>query len=67
MAIIALKEYKKAKKNNDQGKADSALGVLNSNINYFGYGYLKNPHDAIPPIKLTFYSFRGMVDWDSGL
>ena len=61
MAITALKDYKEAKKNNDQAKADSALGILNANIGYFGYGHLNDVHDAIPPIKITFYSFRGMV------
>ena len=28
---------------------------------YFGYGYLKTPQESIPPIALTFYSFRIMV------
>jgi cytochrome d ubiquinol oxidase subunit I len=60
-AIAALRDYKTAKKQNDTAKADSALKILNENIHYFGYGYLNDPHDAIPPIKLTFYSFRGMV------
>ncbi len=60
-AITALKTYKEAKKSGSQAIADSALVVLNENIRYFGYGYLTSEHDAIPPIKLTFYSFRIMV------
>ncbi len=31
------------------------------NYRYFGYGYLKDPKESIPPIALTFYSFRIMV------
>jgi cytochrome bd ubiquinol oxidase subunit I len=61
LAIAALKDYKDAVKAKDKAKADSSLLTLNANFKYFGYGYLKDPHDAIPPIKLTFYSFRAMV------
>ena len=61
LAIAALKEYKAALKAKDKPKADSTLKVLNDNFKYFGYGNMKDPHEAIPPIKLTFYSFRLMV------
>jgi len=60
-AIAALKSYKEAGRTGDTARADSALSVLNENISYFGYGYLKEIHDIIPPIPITFYSFRGMV------
>jgi len=61
VAISALKTYKEAKKSGDTAKSDSALTLLNANFNHFGYGFLKDEHEAIPPIKLTFYSFRIMV------
>jgi cytochrome d ubiquinol oxidase subunit I len=61
LAIAALKDYKSAKKTGDSVKAGVALTDLNTNFPYFGYGYLQSPSDAIPPIKLTFYSFRIMV------
>ena len=57
----ALKTYEQAKKDNNQAVADSALSVMNENYKYFGYGFLQKPEDAIPPIALTFYSFRVMV------
>lgn len=60
-AHAALKDYELAKKDGDTAKADSALAVLNANYKYFGYGFLEKPEDAIPPIALTFYSFRVMV------
>jgi cytochrome d ubiquinol oxidase subunit I len=61
LAISALKEYKEAKKAGNQALADSAKTALDANFNHFGYGFLKDEHEAIPPIKLTFYSFRFMV------
>jgi cytochrome d ubiquinol oxidase subunit I len=61
VAIAALKEFKAAKNAGNERKADSARLVLNEHINHFGYGYLTDVHDAIPPIKPIFYSFRIMV------
>ncbi len=60
-AIRALKDFKEAKKNGNTLKADSYRLILNENFKYFGYGYFDNPHQAIPPIAPTFYSFRIMV------
>ena len=71
VAIAALREYTFAKKAGNTVKADSALSVFQANyagINalgekerYFGYGYISNENQLIPPMKLTFYSFRIMV------
>ncbi|MDE6702442.1 MAG: cytochrome ubiquinol oxidase subunit I, partial [Muribaculaceae bacterium] len=32
-----------------------------ANFKYFGYGYLDSAEEAVPPVGLTFYSFRVMV------
>ena len=61
LAVAALKDFKMAGKEGDVMKADSALKILEEHFSYFGYGHLKDVHDAIPPIKPTFYSFRIMV------
>jgi len=71
VAIDALREYTLAKKANNEAKADSALTVFRANyegINaqgekerYFGYGYISSENQLIPPVQLTFYSFRLMV------
>lgn len=61
LAIAALKDYKSSRKNNDTVKAGVALRVFRSNYKYFGYGYFHDPQEIIPPIKITFYSFRIMV------
>ncbi|MDE7397467.1 MAG: cytochrome ubiquinol oxidase subunit I, partial [Muribaculum sp.] len=34
---------------------------LKADYQYFGYGYLDSPQEAVPPVALTFYSFRIMV------
>jgi cytochrome d ubiquinol oxidase subunit I len=61
VAIQALKDYSAAKKDADSVKMKEALVLLHDNYRYFGYGYLAEPNDAIPSVKLTFYSFRIMV------
>lgn len=37
------------------------LILFRLNYPYFGYAYLNSPEDAVPPVALTFYSFRVMV------
>jgi cytochrome d ubiquinol oxidase subunit I len=60
-AIQALANYRQAKKDKDETLAQEARATLDENFAYFGYGYIKNPSELIPPITLTFYSFRVMV------
>jgi len=57
----ALKTYRAAKKDGDIQTAESALLDLRENMQYFGYGFFKDPKEAIPPIGLTFYAFRVMI------
>lgn len=61
LAIKALADYRKAKKDGDDELARLSYGVLMDNFDYFGYGYIKNPSELIPNVALTFYSFRIMV------
>jgi cytochrome d ubiquinol oxidase subunit I len=61
LAIQALADYRKAKKNKDEAAAQQARTVLDENFAYFGYGYIKDPTDLIPPVGITFYAFRVMV------
>ena len=60
-AIQALKDYNTAKKSKDTTGTKAALSLLQTNYNYFGYGFLTEAKQTIPPVKLTFYSFRLMV------
>jgi cytochrome d ubiquinol oxidase subunit I len=61
LAIQALANYRTAKQNKNEVAAKEARAVLDENFAYFGYGYIKNPTDLIPPIGMTFYAFRIMV------
>ncbi len=61
MARVALQDYDKARKANDSVAMADASQRIKENFKYFGYGYLKSPEDAIPPVALTFYAFRAMV------
>ncbi|OPA75957.1 cytochrome C oxidase subunit II [Campylobacter pinnipediorum subsp. pinnipediorum] len=61
IAVNALREYKEAKKNQDLDAMSNAKSTLDENIKYLGYGYLKDPTEAIPPVATTFYSFHIMV------
>ncbi|MBQ2208428.1 MAG: cytochrome ubiquinol oxidase subunit I [Prevotella sp.] len=58
-AISALANYREAKANGDA--ADSPLQELKENMPYFGYGYVKDKNDVVPPIWVNFWAFRIMV------
>ncbi len=58
VAIDALAAYRQAK---DPAAKEAALKTLRENFDCFGYGYLNEPADLVPPVALTFYSFRIMV------
>lgn len=58
LAIRALASYRAAESDSLKQQARTAL---DENFRYFGYGYIKNPSDLIPPVGLTFYAFRVMV------
>ena len=62
LAITALADYRKAKK---EGASEATLApylsTINENMKYFGYGYVKNPHDIVPYVPVNFWAFRIMV------
>ena len=61
-AIAALADYRKSKA---EGASEAVLAqqlqTLNENMPYFGYGYVKDKHDVVPPIWVNFWAFRIMV------
>ena len=61
-AITALAAYRKAKKEGaDEGVLNEHLSVINANMQYFGYGYVKDKSDVVPPVWVNFWAFRIMV------
>lgn len=67
IAKKALFNYKLAKKEGDTVLADSLRANfeneewMNSYFKYFGYSYFQDPHDIIPNVPISFYSFHIMV------
>ncbi|ADV45869.1 cytochrome ubiquinol oxidase subunit I [Nitratifractor salsuginis] len=60
-AVEALAAYKQAKKKGDEAAMEAALKIFEANSAYLGYGYLKSPEQAVPPVQTTFYAFHTMV------
>lgn len=61
IAIQALADYRQAKKDKDEAGMAAHKATLDENFDYFGYGYLNDPSELVPPIGLSFYSFHIMV------
>ncbi len=67
IARDALSNYKLAKKENNTILADSLRSNLENKawmdtyFKYFGFSYFDNPHDIIPSVPISFYSFHIMV------
>ena len=61
-AINALAAYRKAKKDGaDEATLSAQLSAIKENIPYFGYGYVKDRNEVVPPIPVNFWAFRIMV------
>lgn len=60
-AKSALAAYDRAERAGDVARMDSARNVIAENFKYFGYANFDSVEEAIPPIGMTFYSFRIMV------
>lgn len=61
IAVAELTRYKLAKEKGDAATAASALNLFNQHKGDLGYGYLKSPAQAVPPVAISFYSFHIMV------
>ncbi len=60
-AIVALATYRKAVKEKDVAAKAEAKKVLDENMQYFGYGYIKDADQIVPSVPVCFYAFRIMV------
>lgn len=57
----ALRIYDTAREKGDNEAMAAATVTLRENYPYFGYGYFNSVDEAIPPVGLTFVTFRIMV------
>lgn len=60
-AVTRLGEYKAARRSGEESAAAAALAAFEPLSEHLGYGYLRTPEEAVPPVPLSFYSFRVMV------
>lgn len=60
-AIAALADFRLAKQEGDTARMEASRNVLDENMPYFGYGYIKDPATLVPHVGLMFWSFRVMV------
>jgi cytochrome bd ubiquinol oxidase subunit I len=61
IAVDQLARYKAFQKAGNTSAAGAALDLFRQNQNNLGYGLLQKPEEAVPPVALSFYSFRVMV------
>lgn len=66
LALDAFNDYRTYRNTNPELEAQ-ARAVLDENVKYFGYGYIENPQELIPPVPLIYWSFRVMVGLGCGL
>lgn len=57
----SLAAYGAARKAGDKAAMEKNLADFRTNYPYFGYGYFSDVKEAIPPVGLTFWTFRAMV------
>ncbi len=57
----ALRAFDSALAAGDSTAMAEARADIKECYPYFGYGYLDSPEEAVPPVGVTFYSFRVMV------
>ena len=60
-AIASLAAYRQAKKDGSETRAASELAVLKDNIQYLGYGYIRDKAEVVPYVPINFWAFRLMV------
>ncbi len=60
-AIAALQGYRQAKAAGDAAEAERQLKTFRANEKYFGYGYVRDKSELVPPIPINFWAFRAMV------
>lgn len=61
VAVASLGGYKTAHKAGEDQTAEISLRLFKQHRDFLGYGYLESIDQAVPPVALTFYSFRVMV------
>ncbi|MDO4929718.1 MAG: cytochrome ubiquinol oxidase subunit I [Bacteroidales bacterium] len=61
LALEAFKDFREGHAKGDQNAKNEALKTLNEHKAYFGYGYIQEAEELVPPVGLVYWSFRVMV------
>ena len=62
LAIQTLAAYRQARKDGaDDATLQEQLDILQANMPYFGYGYIRDKSELVPFVPVNFYAFRVMV------
>ena len=61
IAVELLRTYKEARKAGNTALAETTLKDFQDFADHLGYGYLRAPAEAVPPVGITFYAFHIMV------
>lgn len=61
LAIGALARYRQAAEEGDSLAKVEARAILDRNVAYFGYGYMEEPQDLVPSVRILYWTFRIMV------
>jgi len=66
IAIDTLAAYRQAKAEGaNEATLNAQLSTLNTNMPYFGYGFIKDESELVPPVAVNFWAFRVMVGFGS--
>ena len=60
IALAAFKAYRENRESDPQAAAE-ARKVLEENVEYFGYVYIQDKGDLVPPVGMVYWPFRIMV------
>ena len=60
LALDAFRTYRE-NKDTDPVAAEEAREVLEENMDCFGYGYIRDNEELVPPVGLVYWPFRLMV------
>ncbi len=61
IAIASLKGFRDAMKVGDEDAASLHYDKLMKNMQYFGYGYIRDKSEVVPYVPINFWAFRIMV------
>lgn len=59
-ALDAFRQYRETRDTDPEAAAE-ARKILEENVDYFGYGYIKDKEDLVPDVWLVYWPFRIMV------